>query len=253
VFSDECSCRWPRAGAPGERPGAGRTRPVRSGRRGRVDGRRGRGAPSGHADPAAGEDGAARSVAGKRPAARRGLGHPGRRGTGRQGQGVYPADRHVRLPGRPAGLGGDGHTPGRPGHHPLRAGRRGAGRQVRRGRAARRGVRLGLLDGPGTGHDRPNPALGASLHTEDAARALLAALTVPSGIYNVCRDGERVSHRRFTEATGGVHCARSVSSRPRRPRPRAAGGARGARRRTVRYSRPRSRPAPTTRRPAATG
>jgi nucleoside-diphosphate-sugar epimerase len=60
--------------------------------------------------------------------------------------------------------------------------------------------RLALLDGPGTGHDRPNPALGASLHTEDAGRALLAALTVPSGIYNVCRDGERVRNRRFAEA-----------------------------------------------------
>ena len=70
--------------------------------------------------------------------------------------------------------------------------------------AGRHGVvlRLGLLDGPGTGHDQPNPALGASLHTEDAGRALLAALALPSGIYNVCRDGERVSHRRFTEATG---------------------------------------------------
>ena len=70
--------------------------------------------------------------------------------------------------------------------------------------AGRHGVvlRLGLLDGPGTGHDQPNPALGASLHTEDAGRALLAALTVPSGIYNVCRDGERVSSRRFAEATG---------------------------------------------------
>jgi nucleoside-diphosphate-sugar epimerase len=68
--------------------------------------------------------------------------------------------------------------------------------------AGRHGVvlRLGLLDGPGTGHDQPNPALGASLHTEDAGRALLAALTVPSGIYNVCRDGERVSNRRFAEA-----------------------------------------------------
>jgi hypothetical protein len=63
-------------------------------------------------------------------------------------------------------------------------------------------LRLGLLDGPGAGHDQPNPALGASLHTEDAGRALLAALTVPSGIYNVCRDGERVSNRRFAEATG---------------------------------------------------
>jgi nucleoside-diphosphate-sugar epimerase len=68
--------------------------------------------------------------------------------------------------------------------------------------AGRHGVvlRLGLLDGPGTGHDQPNPALGASLHTEDAGRALIAALTVPSGIYNVCRDGERVSNRRFAEA-----------------------------------------------------
>ena len=70
--------------------------------------------------------------------------------------------------------------------------------------AGRHGVvlRLGLLDGPGTGHDRPNPALGASLHTEDAGRALLAALTVPSGIYNVCRDGERVSNRLFAEVAG---------------------------------------------------
>ena len=70
--------------------------------------------------------------------------------------------------------------------------------------AGRHGVvlRLGLLDGPGTGHDQPNPALGASLHTGDAGRALLAALTVPSGIYNVCRDGERVSNRRFAEAAG---------------------------------------------------
>jgi nucleoside-diphosphate-sugar epimerase len=70
--------------------------------------------------------------------------------------------------------------------------------------AARRGValRFGLLDGPGTGHDRPNPALGATLHTEDAGRALLAALTVPSGVYNVCRDGERVSNQRFIAASG---------------------------------------------------
>jgi nucleoside-diphosphate-sugar epimerase len=70
--------------------------------------------------------------------------------------------------------------------------------------AGRRGVvlRLGLLDGPDTGKDHPNPSLGATLHAEDAGRALLAALTVPSGIYNVCRDGERVSNRRFAEATG---------------------------------------------------
>jgi nucleoside-diphosphate-sugar epimerase len=70
--------------------------------------------------------------------------------------------------------------------------------------AGRRGVvlRLGLLDGPGTGHDHPNPSLGATLDAEDAGRALLAALAVPSGIYNVCRDGERVSSRRFMDAAG---------------------------------------------------
>jgi hypothetical protein len=75
-------------------------------------------------------------------------------------------------------------------------------RRVRGCRAARLVLRLGLLDGPGTGHDHPDPNLGATLHTEDAGRALLAALTVPSGIYDVCRDGERVSNRRFAEATG---------------------------------------------------
>jgi nucleoside-diphosphate-sugar epimerase len=71
-------------------------------------------------------------------------------------------------------------------------------------RAGRRGVvlRLGLLDGPGTGHDAPVRTLGASIHVNDAARALLAALSLPSGIYNVCRDGERVSNSRFTRAAG---------------------------------------------------
>jgi nucleoside-diphosphate-sugar epimerase len=71
-------------------------------------------------------------------------------------------------------------------------------------RAGRRGVvlRLGLLDGPGTGHEEPVTALGASLHVHDAARALLSALALESGIYNVCREGERVSNRRFTDAVG---------------------------------------------------
>jgi nucleoside-diphosphate-sugar epimerase len=70
--------------------------------------------------------------------------------------------------------------------------------------AGRRGVvlRFGLLDGPNTGNDEPIPALGATLHVADAATALLAALEIPSGIYNVCRDGERVSNQRFQETTG---------------------------------------------------
>ena len=75
---------------------------------------------------------------------------------------------------------------------------------ARFGGAGRAGVvlRFGLLDGPGTGHDRPVPGLGATLHVTDAAGALLAALMLPSGIYNVCRDRERVSNSRFTHAAG---------------------------------------------------
>ena len=69
-------------------------------------------------------------------------------------------------------------------------------------RAGGRGVvlRLGLLDGPGTWFDQPNGDFGATLHVSDAGRALLAALSLPSGIYNVCRDGERVSAERFASA-----------------------------------------------------
>jgi UDP-glucose 4-epimerase len=68
----------------------------------------------------------------------------------------------------------------------------------------RRGVtlRFGLLDGPGTGHEERNSNLGATLDVRDAAEALLASLRVPSGIYNVCRDDERVSNERFREVAG---------------------------------------------------
>jgi nucleoside-diphosphate-sugar epimerase len=71
-------------------------------------------------------------------------------------------------------------------------------------RAGGRGVvlRFGLLDGPGTGLDQPKGDFGATLHVADAGRALLTALSLPSGIYNVCRDRERVSTERFTGAAG---------------------------------------------------
>jgi nucleoside-diphosphate-sugar epimerase len=71
-------------------------------------------------------------------------------------------------------------------------------------RAGGRGVvlRLGLLDGPGTWFEEPRDDFGATLHVSDAARALLSALSLPSGIYNVCRDGERVSAERFAQAAG---------------------------------------------------
>jgi nucleoside-diphosphate-sugar epimerase len=80
-----------------------------------------------------------------------------------------------------------------------------AEREVTRFAASgRRGVvlRLGYLDGPGTGSEAPNQRYGATLHVEDAASALLAALGAPSGVYNVVRDGERVSNERFERATG---------------------------------------------------
>ena len=56
--------------------------------------------------------------------------------------------------------------------------------------AGRRGVvlRLGLLDGPGTGNDEPLPVFGVTLHVEAAGRALREALQLPSGIYVVARE-----------------------------------------------------------------
>jgi nucleoside-diphosphate-sugar epimerase len=63
-------------------------------------------------------------------------------------------------------------------------------------------LRLGMLDGPGTWFDEPMGDFGATLHVTDAGRALLSALSLPSGTYNVCREGERVSSERFTRAAG---------------------------------------------------
>jgi nucleoside-diphosphate-sugar epimerase len=70
--------------------------------------------------------------------------------------------------------------------------------------AGRRGValRFGVLDGPGTGNDEPRTDFNATLHISDAGRALVSALSLPSGIYNVCRDGGRVSTERFAQAAG---------------------------------------------------
>jgi nucleoside-diphosphate-sugar epimerase len=70
--------------------------------------------------------------------------------------------------------------------------------------AGRRGIvlRLGLLDGPGTANELPNPRYGSTLDVADAGRALVAALTLPSGVYNVCRDTDRVSNERFKRVSG---------------------------------------------------
>jgi nucleoside-diphosphate-sugar epimerase len=49
---------------------------------------------------------------------------------------------------------------------------------------------------------------GTTLYVADAASALLAALSVPSEIYNLCRDGERISNEWLK---------RSAGWRPRQP------------------------------------
>ena len=63
-------------------------------------------------------------------------------------------------------------------------------------------LRLGLLWGSTTGLDDPEDRYGATLHISDAGSALLAALDVPAGIYNVISDGERISNAKFKAATG---------------------------------------------------
>jgi nucleoside-diphosphate-sugar epimerase len=63
-------------------------------------------------------------------------------------------------------------------------------------------LRLGLLWGPGTASEAPVDRYGATLHIEDAGRALLQALTIPTGVYNVVSDGQRVSNARFKAITG---------------------------------------------------
>jgi nucleoside-diphosphate-sugar epimerase len=63
-------------------------------------------------------------------------------------------------------------------------------------------LRLGFLYGPGTGQAEPNDYYGATLYVDDAGAALVVALAVPSDVYNVCRDGERVSNARFKRVSG---------------------------------------------------
>ena len=123
----------------------------------------------------------------------RGVAAAGRRGPQRKGKRLHPAHGHLRVP---EGLGRRGDADrGRPCTPPVGSGRR--SRNTPPAAAGRTGVvlRLGLLDGPGTKFEQPNDVYGATLHVDDAARALVAALGVPSGTYNVCRDGERSVER----------------------------------------------------------
>jgi hypothetical protein len=61
-------------------------------------------------------------------------------------------------------------------------------------------MRLLITGGTGVLGRALRPVAEAAV--SDAGRALLSALSLPSGTYNVCRDGERVSAERFTRAAG---------------------------------------------------
>jgi len=69
--------------------------------------------------------------------------------------------------------------------------------------AGRRGVivRFGLFWGPDAGSTEPNPRLGATIHVDDTAPALVAALDLPSGVYNATSDGQRVSNAKLKQAS----------------------------------------------------
>jgi nucleoside-diphosphate-sugar epimerase len=104
----------------------------------------------------------------------------------------------------PRGVQADEDTPAQNGSPILASALTSEANAARFTRPGRRGVvlRFGLLDGPGTGHDEPVRTLGATLHVADAATALLAALSLPAGIYNACRDGEPVSNARLSRTAG---------------------------------------------------
>ena len=67
----------------------------------------------------------------------------------------------------------------------------------------RRGVvvRFGLFWGPDTASSAPDSRFGATIHVDDTGTALLAALTLPGGIYNATSDGQRVSNEKLKGAS----------------------------------------------------
>jgi nucleoside-diphosphate-sugar epimerase len=67
----------------------------------------------------------------------------------------------------------------------------------------RRGVivRFGLFWGPDTASAEPDERFGATIHVDDAATALVAAHSLPGGIYNATSDGQRVSNEKLKAAS----------------------------------------------------
>lgn len=108
--------------------------------------------------------------------------------------------------------------------------------------AGRSGVvlRLGLLDGPGTGKDHPNPGLGATLYSGDAGCALLAALAPPSASTTSAATASASATAGSQRPSAGMPCDSQPASG------RGATGMLAVR--AARYGRRWSAPTPSTRR-----
>ena len=63
-------------------------------------------------------------------------------------------------------------------------------------------VRFGLFWGPDAATTSPDERFGATIHLDDAATAMVAALELPSGIYNAVSDGQRISNEKLKQASG---------------------------------------------------
>ena len=82
--------------------------------------------------------------------------------------------------------------------------------------AGGRGVVLqfGLLDGPGTGNDQPVGDFGATLHVDDAGRALLSALSSPAVCTTSVVTGSAFRPSASPRLPDGI---RSDEARPQKP------------------------------------
>jgi nucleoside-diphosphate-sugar epimerase len=63
-------------------------------------------------------------------------------------------------------------------------------------------VRFGLFWGPDAATTSPDERFGATIHLDDAASAMVEALTLPSGVYNAVSDGQRISNAKLKKASG---------------------------------------------------
>ncbi len=62
-------------------------------------------------------------------------------------------------------------------------------------------VRFGLFWGPDAATTSPDDRFGATIHLDDAASAMVAAMVLPAGVYNAVSDGQRISNEKLKQAS----------------------------------------------------